>query len=398
MEKGNFLEGYARYASELTDAPEHFHRFIGYSVISTIVERRVWMPYGKFPLYPNLWMVLMGRSGGIRKTTSMNMGRHFIYKFKQKLVMPDEFTQEGIFKTFGAQAQGTLYFSEFGAFLGMLEKDYNAGCKHFLTELYDCPDSRTKQLSGGPLLIKDMYLGIVGCTTLEWFTEKLKANDIAGGFLARFLLIPGGKKTKVLTMPPEDDPVKDQALSTELARLDAFIIRVLLDPKRGKDRGKLALSPQARVCYDAFYHSMDSEIQGKDPQVVAFFERLLPYSLKLSILNAINELSPTIEEGHFRKAMKDVLWVYSHLNELTENFTYSPQDQLRLKVQTFIKAAYPESVNRSTLLNNIRNLNARSLEAITETLEQADRISVAFDTSTSHTKKSLLYKWIQPVK
>src|SRR5258707_15715996 len=119
MTEKNFLDAYNEYAVELTDAPSIFSKFSAYSVLSTMVCRRVWMSYGKFPLYPNLWMIFMGRSGGMRKTTAMNTGREFVYQINPSMIMPDEFTQEGIFKTLQAQGQGTFYFSEFGAFLGM---------------------------------------------------------------------------------------------------------------------------------------------------------------------------------------------------------------------------------------------------------------------------------------
>ncbi len=76
--KDDFVQMYCdEYAGEVTDAPRKYHEIIALGVIATIVNRNVYLEGGVNSLYPNLWIVIIGKSTIMRKTASLNLGSQF---------------------------------------------------------------------------------------------------------------------------------------------------------------------------------------------------------------------------------------------------------------------------------------------------------------------------------
>ena len=68
LRMNKFVEAYIEFAQEVTDAPITFHNFMGYAVISAVVGRNVYFPFGDMNLYPNLYMLFIAASSRFRKS------------------------------------------------------------------------------------------------------------------------------------------------------------------------------------------------------------------------------------------------------------------------------------------------------------------------------------------
>jgi hypothetical protein len=127
---------------------------------------------------------------------------------------PDEFSREALLKKMSERAQGLLSYSEFSGAIATFGRDYMAGTKELLADLYDSPDLYTRVVGANTYTLRNVCLSILGASQTDWLVEKLKAGDVRGGFLARFTYWPAFEKRRFIAIPP--DP--DVALGNKLLR------------------------------------------------------------------------------------------------------------------------------------------------------------------------------------
>lgn len=210
-----WIHDYIEYAEKQTDAPRIFQLFAALWCLSVTVERQLAIPYfGVRPLYPNLWMVLIAPSSTYHKSTVVDIAADMAGSTDTYL-LPQEFSQEQLISELSEHPRGSFLWSEFGQPLAAFERDYMSGVKDLLATLYDCPDSYERSLKGGTLHVENPYISALAATNIDWMVDKKRvANDLRGGFLARWLYVPHTSKSFTLEEP---NPV-DWGWRGELAR------------------------------------------------------------------------------------------------------------------------------------------------------------------------------------
>ena len=73
--KRGMIKDYIDYVDPTTEAPEHFHFFVATSLISAVLGRKIYLPWGTRNLFPNTYVTLIGNSTVTRKTTSIDAGK-----------------------------------------------------------------------------------------------------------------------------------------------------------------------------------------------------------------------------------------------------------------------------------------------------------------------------------
>jgi hypothetical protein len=139
----DWLSTYAEYTSE-QESPSLFHFWVGTSIIASTLERKVWINRGYYTLYPNLYIVLIGASARVRKTSAINIGFELYREAIPKgILVSQKTTPEALisifvsgFKERGVSG-GTVVSDELGVFLGSQAK--NVDLMQLLTKWYDCP-------------------------------------------------------------------------------------------------------------------------------------------------------------------------------------------------------------------------------------------------------------------
>ena len=222
LPKEGFLADYVRFAGSCTDAPDIFHVFAGLNVITTALGNKVKMPWGNQSLYTNLWTILIAGSSTQRKTAALNIAEDILRRSDTDLCLPTTFSPERLYTLLANNAVGCFFWSEMKAALAMMEKDYMRQTKEDLTNFYDCPDYIKRELQDKGFIIRNPFIGILAATTLDWLIEGVKAGDITGGFLARFLFVQVAEKTKDYPIPPMADPYEREKLVAQVTRLRAI--------------------------------------------------------------------------------------------------------------------------------------------------------------------------------
>jgi hypothetical protein len=346
----SFLDAYVDYAKESTDAPLIYHRFMAYSVLSVLCNRNIYVQWGHKRIYPNLWIILIGKSSKFRKSTSMDIAEDILYKFgehdntcsyeskcpdpkhltygtpnqhvcrsscaktytcnkdhKGDFIYPNDFSKEALFGKLSEQPRGIFTFSEFASLTSSLNRDYNLGTKELLTDLYDCPYKRTRILKSQTYEIYKAYINIVSGTTIDWLVKNSKEDDFRAGFLSRFLYVPAIYKSDFKAVPPPQNIQK----KNDIVKLLGDIVAVTHSTER-----EIVLEKSIDIEYHKWAKGNDTREVGEilDP----VFTRYDGYCIKLAMLQAINQHKDKIEYEHFAKAKADIENLKSKIAEMFE--------------------------------------------------------------------------------
>ena len=159
----DIISDYLEYVSPTIDSPNIFHIISSIALISTLLGRKVYFNYGTQKIFMNIWAVVIARTTTFRKSTSIKIIRNSILQsFYPKYLMPDEFTQEALMEHLAhSSSSGLIIWSEFAAFLASAQKQYMAGIKEFLADIYDCPDFKERILKSKKYRVEYPYLTII---------------------------------------------------------------------------------------------------------------------------------------------------------------------------------------------------------------------------------------------
>ena len=162
-----FIRDYVDFASGLTDAPKVFHLFCGLSLLGSALGRRAWVPgFGGQNLFPNLWLTILAPSSRYRKSTAVGIAENLLRQAGIN-TLPQEFSRESLISMLQQEPHSTFIWSEFGSALGLLEKEYMAGTKDLLADLYDCPEQYRRILSQQTLEVRNPYISILAAGNIR---------------------------------------------------------------------------------------------------------------------------------------------------------------------------------------------------------------------------------------
>jgi len=358
----NFIERYIDYASEFCDAPLKFHKYVAFSILSTVVGRKIWIQKGDAKFFPNLWILLISPSSKFHRSTSINIGKNILQKLEGINIYANDFSREGFIKLLQNQPQGLFRIDEFGGFLKTLDREYQSGLKELITELYENPSYYKRFLSGNIVELKDICFTILAGSNLKWIQNSLKDSDILGGFLPRFIIVPAEKKEKIIPFQPPASSTKQFSLLQELSRIRRI-------------EGEFHLPEITKSIYSNWYISFQQQFHSETFD--GFCIRLLDYALKFALLFEVQN-----ENQDYFISPESMTFAIELIEEITkgllligENLVgFSRKDFASAKQKVFsIIAQHPEGISRGYLLHQT-DLKAKELSEILDVLLEAELI------------------------
>lgn len=197
----SFLGDFRSYLMSRTDAPPDFHIHAGMVTLATALGNRVHTYGWTRDVYANLWAVVIAPSG-YGKSTSLDMAEKLLHMAAlDERILPGSFSYEALLATLKARPVGTFIIQEFGNFVSTLGRDYNAGSRELLAEIYDAPSTVKRITMKGDSVIKQPCLSILGASSPTWLADSIKGRSVEGGFFERIMFCPS---TEV--GPMVDDP------------------------------------------------------------------------------------------------------------------------------------------------------------------------------------------------
>ncbi len=298
---GNWLGYYAKYTQE-SESPDDFHLWTGLSIIASAVRRNVWLNQGTYILYPNLYVVLVGPPGRVRKSTTIRLGRRLLLNLENINFGPDSVTREELIRQLGKisttakQAALTIHSTEMSS---LIEP---SGIKmiQFLTDIFD-GDFKWKYATKGQGkdTIHNPCLNILAATTPTWIADGLPADVIGHGFTSRVIFIYGDDRRYLRPFPKEPDAELIKDLASDLDHISRL-------------EGPFLWGPGAKDTYSAIYSQIDKS-KPDDYRIEGFHNRKDIHVLKVAMLFSLSENDGLVLESPFIEAAFDAL------NEIEES-------------------------------------------------------------------------------
>jgi len=355
------------YACKSTDAPRKYQELMALAVISVVLNRKVYLPYSVNNLYPNLFVVLIGKSTIMRKSVSLNLARNLIFNFNKEFIFPHDFTQEGFFEHLKEFSKGIIIWSEFAGFLQKSTKPYMAGTKEFLTDAFDCPIYLNKKLAGKKIFeIENPYINIITATSMKWFTENITEADVKGGFLGRFIYI--------LALPND----KDKWFAFPAVPNQNVINRLLIKLRGISElEGQMELTEKAKETYIDWLKNHEDELQrlSDDKGISSFYGRLSDYTLKFAILYELSSnLSLTISDNSIKRAIRLVESLKESIRDVLEkHVSFTAYEKNKKKILRII--GDKKEIARGELIKS-SGLNKKDFDLVIDTLLEEETIKV----------------------
>lgn len=304
------IESYMTYAIK-QESPNDFHLWTLISTIACALGRNVYVDMGMWPIYPNMYIVLVGESAITHKSTAIKMGMKPLRDAIPDINMLGDYMTAAAFTSAlaqmnenGGDAVGIIEGSELSVLLDNSKKD-DVFIKR-LTDFWDSPDHRKFTTIGrGEEKITNVCINLLGGSTPKWLRSSIPEESLEGGFFSRLILVhrpPKGEKNSRLRMSAT------QREAIEFVKHDLAAIH------RGM-RGEFALDPAADQFFDQWYH------EHNHPEKAESFMRGY-YGRKGDFLLKVAMCLSASRNDEMRISYEDISLALSLLNE---NEKYSKQ-------------------------------------------------------------------------
>jgi len=93
----DWIDGFMEFTENTVESPYLYRLWTAISCIASVLQRKVSMDWGHSPIYPNMYIVLIGPSGKARKGTAMRPGLSLLYDIGLN-VAADSVTRERLIR------------------------------------------------------------------------------------------------------------------------------------------------------------------------------------------------------------------------------------------------------------------------------------------------------------
>ena len=378
-----FIADYMKYAQSLTDAPVEFHLGAGLTALATACGSHViYASFGGRRAWPNLYTLLIAPSGLYRKSTSVGIAEDLIADCNPGLILSGEQSREKFLSVLKDNPNVLYPISEFSAVLAMWGRDYSAGFKEIIVDLYDNRREYSRQtMGGGKTTIKEPSLNILAASTVDWLREKLTDSDLRGGLIGRFLLLPGVNKGNEVGLNINIDT----ALKT---RLVGFLRSINTMPQGWVDMREVLPD------FNKWVHDTELRIEkDPNPSLVGFQSRVGAHALKLAVLFTISECGPRpkymMTTTNLAKAFTLAGWLLDQASEMAETgFIKAPFEQEAQKLIALSKRN--GGVTRWDAMRLLHTDKRKFDNLVSSLVERKEIIVVREGTKT---KTKTVYQW-----
>lgn len=349
------------------ESPEIFYLWSLLSMAGQITSRNTYLPFGRFKLYGNLYIMLIGNSG-VRKSFAIKESKRFIEEIntsivcmadkvsaietlmyslsKQKGTSKDEsldpvewfdckLAKDGTVVSAGLPANGYIASDEIADFFGGEIVNY----VKLLGVLWDIDRDYTYQTRHtGDVIIPNPHIGVLGGITPGMFNTIFPSDIAEQGFLSRLILVTSDRPEKRFSIPKVADDVSVSRIRESLAAIQSL-------------KGAITISEEVYKIQDEIYNNWHMQMPLR---LQAYPNRRHTQLLKLMMAVSATRMStcPTMDDI----VTANTILTYAELNmanafgEFGKNKTSGTQDAI---VQLLKAAKAP--VNQKDIFNHVKN-------------------------------------------
>lgn len=354
------------------ESPRSYFWWSGLCAISAALSNRVWIDKQIYKLHPNLYVLLIGKSG-LRKSGPPALVKQIVEKAEIIKVISGRSSIQAIVKELGSvwNLESGKMLAESTAFIcstefsSSLVKDDDA--LTILTDLHDShyhPNGWKNILkTAGVDILKHPCLTLLSATNPIHFDDKISEVSMMGGFIARTILVVEDKKSRIndLLDPPEIrfDPEYFVPYLRTLSQL----------------KGEMILTKEAKQLFRDWYQIF-SEQESDDKTGTS--ERIHDRILKVAMCIAVTEEPELlIREKHMQAAMDVCIRGVSVADRATMGQGKSEYaSRCAYLIELLLKMEGYEIERKKLLSRAWGTFDADTLDRVAETLDQGDMIEI----------------------
>ncbi len=406
---GSWLNDYIHWAgSAANETPLLFHEGVGLYLAAVAIGRRLHIdtPWRQ-QVYPNLYLMTVAVSTYYRKSAGLTLAHELVQAAMPHMILPQPGSPENFMNMLGGvlppnfeslptqdrerlnkgnqfAAQRGILRDELSALFRSMGRDYMAGLKELIMQLYDCPaylDSNTN--NRGIVVIRDAALSILGATTPAELSTALTVNDWYNGNLARFALLtpePDYKERRVQKTSFAPDQL--------IARLKNLHDRLPHPVTTGEVVGKNASPSWSLVAdvweycfaYEQALRAMTAPDSPLDDRLRAVYGRLHVHGLKIAMLLAAldwadrrTEEKPIVHPAHWFRSQQIVETWRASAHRLLRQLGESEESRLEDRILRLLKA-HPDGMTARSIYKNFRAPRKTVLDLLSA-LEQDNQVT-----------------------
>jgi hypothetical protein len=365
-----FIPLYLEYARPLTEARDQFHLATALSVLSIAYGRRIFISESS-PIYSNLYLAIVGYSGGSKKSTSIRIGLKLLEDiFPERTSLANAFTPEGLQSAFGEFPTQLIEIDELGGFLGQVtKKTFMSGIIDILNSLYDCPPRFRKRRAEKTLEFYDPYPVVICSSPFRWLADETNSTLKEGGFMARFQWFISLDRLKKEDLKPITPAPNESLKNKLLQKLED--IRSMEEEDQDE---RYTYEDHAEKLYCQFYEEQKLSLQNEhSEQIGPHVERLLTAVKKYALIfQATKKEGVVITSQTMKEAINLCRWLRGNIEHLfQDHFHESRIDEFCHKTLKALKQMYEGEKRFFSLreiTQNVRGLDSKNKTDIIETL------------------------------
>jgi hypothetical protein len=383
----DFITEYADCA-DVFEAPREAHEWNACQLIASILNGKVYIPWGATTLPLDLWLLLLSESGQGRNTvTGVAIDALKEAKIDGVLRKSAWGSKQALYQQIAEASHGLYDWPEFSEVMRTLNDPRFSGAKEWFTDRYDnlrIPpgiDYRNTGKSNDtpPIEFAEApRLNILATSSMEWFIANLQQQDTLGGFVPRWLLIRLGRSTRLLPKPLPLNREKIHALAMRLTTINEL-------------KGDAGLSQTADKMYDRWYREAHARFQAQPNKSLGmpFFNRLRGIVLKLAVIFEVSQSCSLIaSERAMQRAIDAVLAIERTIFEILPTGMTREGSDIE-KMTELIRDAGVPGISQSGVTLAFKYWKGQERKQRLETLKEAGTV-VSFQRQTAGRSATVL--------
>ena len=355
------------------ESPEVFVKWACHSAIAGIAKKSIFVNKGGvYPLFPNLYILLVGKSG-VKKGFPVSLAGHLIESVGNTRTIIGRNSVQGIINTLsrghttenGAVHKGATVSIISEEFRTLLVDDPMA--HPILTTLYDTHahlKGWANSLKETKEKLQDVCLNLLVASNMDMLQSALPAVAYNGGFIGRTQVIIGTERRCINPMIDDAEPLD---FSDAIEHLKVV----------SKLEGKFEISQDARLYFNDWYTNKfhPERVDDKTGTV----DRMQDHALKLAMNLALSRSTEKkIQEDHIREAVQTVLSIFPNTRTISSVSSGTMPAEVRTKIVLWELIQAPGyTVSRSKMLEkNWGMFSAQELDEIIGTFLQSRALEV----------------------
>lgn len=307
-------EMYRQGVADSTEASDNYHLACFLTAVGCLLGRSVFTRKGRV-VYPNLFTVLVGRTGA-RKGTAMELASDLMAGVDSRICILESLDSRQGYITAASSHQKNLanegitgahrellILEEFKLLLKKMEQKATSELGSFLCKLYDCRAREANLSKSGQIAleeVKEPTFSMKAGTTPAYL-RNFQQEDIEGGAGNRICWVPGDPKAR-----KDDPPDPDETFLGPVRHL----IQERVEYYRFKGQTRLEFSDAAKARHRKWYQQEYLPDSG-DEMIDLLTERDNLTVLKVAMINAcLDGVDKYIELPHLEMAIAYVHWLW----------------------------------------------------------------------------------------